>query len=48
MNFTEKLMKDKFFFLNSLELGDDWIVYLETIKSYFKKKKQVSCNKLKS
>jgi hypothetical protein len=48
MNFTEKLMKDKFTFLNSLYLGDDWIKYLEVIKSYYKKKMQVSGNKLEN
>jgi hypothetical protein len=48
MNFNEKLNKSQFIFLNSLELADDWINYLETIKSYFKKKTPNSLMKLKS
>jgi hypothetical protein len=48
MNFSEKITKARFIFLNSLELADDWIDYLETIKSYLKKKKTNSLMKLKS
>ena len=48
MNFSEKIIKAHFIFLNSLELADDWIDYLETIKSYLKKNKPNSLTKLKS
>ena len=39
MNFTEKFNNNKFIFINSLELADDWIAYLEKIKAYMKKTK---------
>jgi hypothetical protein len=38
IKFTANFTKDRFIFLNGVELGEDWSIYLERIKTLLRKK----------